>query len=125
MIASAFVKAVDAQADLVPNRVAFVNSDGERITFSQLRRASDALACWIAGHPDIPAKAPLVVYGHKSPLMLVSFLACVKSGHAYAPVDTVYPAERVANIASQVAPTAVLDTIGTFTQADTPEMGAP
>ena len=125
MIASAFVKAVDAQADLVPNRVAFVNSDGERITFSQLRRASDALACWIAGHPDIPAKAPLGVYGHKSPLMLVSFLACVKSGHAYAPVDTVYPAERVANIASQVAPTAVLDTIGTFTQADAPEMGAP
>lgn len=125
MIASAFVKAVDDQADLVGPRVAFANSDGQRITYSQLRRASDALACWLARNPQVPAGAPLVVYGHKSPLMLVCFLACVKSGHAYAPVDTVYPPERVANIASQVAPTVVLDTIGTFAAAGGPEVGAP
>ena len=124
-IDSKFVQAVDAQADAVPNRVAFVNSDGERITFAQLRAASDALACWMAANPAIPEGAPLVVYGHKSPLMLVSFLACVKSGHAYAPVDTVYPPERVANIASQVAPTAVIDTIGTFAHADGCQIGAP
>lgn len=114
MIASSYVNAVDAHADEFGGRVAFANSDGARITYAELRRASDALACWIAANPAIPTGAPLVVYGHKDPLMVVCFLACVKSGHAYAPVDTVYPPERVANIASQVAPTAVLDTIGSF-----------
>ena len=118
MIESSFVKAVDSHADSVGGRVAFANSDGDRITYAQLRSSSDALACWIAGNPAIPAGCPIVVYGHKTPLMLVCFFACVKSGHAYAPVDTVYPPERVANIASQVAPTVVFDTIGSFVGQD-------
>lgn len=125
MIHSTFVNAVNAQADLVADRVAFVNSDGERISYGELRRMSDALAVWLAANPDVPQGSPLVVYGHKSPLMLVCFLAAVKSGHAYVPVDTVYPLERVANIASQVAPTVLLDTIGSLAARDDSPAGAP
>jgi D-alanine--poly(phosphoribitol) ligase subunit 1 len=125
VIASSYVNAVDAHANEFGERVAFANSDGARLTYAELRQRSDALACWIAANPDIPARQPIVIYGHKSPLMLVAFFACVKAGHAYVPVDTVYPAERVANIASQVAPTAVFDTIGTFAAAGAAELGAP
>ena len=39
--------------------------------------------------------SPVVVYGHKNPYMIVCFLACVKSGRAYCPVDTSVPESRV------------------------------
>ena len=110
-MASSFVDAIDAQAQAAPDAVAFSNSRGERITYAQLRRESDALARWIAANPEIAPKAPVVVYGHKAPLMLVCFLACVKSGHAYVPVDVLYPRERVASIIGQLGETAVLDTV--------------
>ena len=44
------------------------------------------------------SKTPVVVYGHKDPYMLVCFLACVKSGRAYCPVDISVPAERIKDI---------------------------
>lgn len=112
MLESTYALAVDRQARLCPDRVAFFNSSGESITYSELKRASDALALWLAACDRVPGSAPLIVYGHKSPLMLVCFFAAVKAGHAYVPVDTVYPFERVANIASQIGATAVLDTTG-------------
>ena len=113
MLESTYALAVDRQAELNPDRVAFGNSSGERITYAELKLRSDALAMWLDACDRIPAAAPLIVYGHKSPLMLVCFFAAVKSGHAYVPVDTVYPFERVANIAGQIGATAVLDTTGT------------
>ena len=109
---SSYVNAIDAQADRVPAKVAFRNSRGEHITYAQLRERSDALARWLAANDAVPAHAPVIVYGHKSPYMLVCFLACVKSGHAYVPVDVVYPSERIASIASQLGATAALDTTG-------------
>lgn len=39
-------------------------------------------------------KAPVAVYGHKHPFMLVCFLACVKSGRAYCPIDVSVPDSR-------------------------------
>lgn len=109
---SSFVEAVEAQASLNPDAVAFRNSRGETITYSQLKRRSDALAQRMAASDAIPAGAPVVVYGHKSPLMLATFFACVKSGHAYVPVDVVYPTERVASIIGQLGATVAFDTTG-------------
>ena len=110
---SSYLEAIDAQANSVPNKVAFCNSRGESITYAQLVQRSNALARWLAQNDAIVEKAPLVVYGHKSPLMLVCFLACVKSGHAYVPIDVVYPRDRVMSIIGQLGSTAVLDTLGT------------
>ena len=107
---SAFLEAIDKQAASNPDVVAFENSCGESIAYERLKSASDALACWIASNERIADGVPIVVYGHKSPLMLVSFFACAKSGHAYVPVDIVYPRDRVASIIGQIDGTLVLDT---------------
>ena len=109
-----FIGAVDAHADQSPAVVAFHNSRGESITYAELKQRSDNLARWIANNPGIPAGVPIVVYGHKAPTMLVCFFACVKSGHAYVPIDVMYPRERVANIIEQLGGTAALDTVGTL-----------
>ena len=59
-----YLGAVDAHAQHSPDVVAFRNSRNESITYAELKRQSDALACWIAGNAAIPAHVPIVVYGH-------------------------------------------------------------
>jgi D-alanine--poly(phosphoribitol) ligase subunit 1 len=125
VVESSYLAAIEDQALVHPGRVAFENSRGERLTYAELKAFSDALACWLAANPAVRAKAPLLVYGHKSPLMLVCFLACMKSGHAYVPVDTVYPLDRVANIAAQVGNAGLLDTIGTLAAAEAGPLACP
>ena len=68
----------------------------EELTFAELESRSTELARAIAA--AFPGGSPVVVHGHKHPLMLVTFLACVKSGHPYVPVDSSTPASRLAAI---------------------------
>ena len=110
MFGSEFVAAVERQCQEVPDRIVFANSAQESLTYGELRAKSNALACWLADARNVDAGVPVILYGHKSPNMLVSIFACVKAGHAYVPVDTVYPADRVANIIEQVGRTLVIDT---------------
>lgn len=78
--------------------IAFKNAyTEESITYAQLWSDSNK----IADHIDATVednKKPIVVYGHKSPLMLAAFLACVKTGHPYCPVDISMPKDRLSDI---------------------------
>ena len=61
------------EADVVAFKNAFTD---ETITYSELWSYSDKIARHINETVDND-KQPIVVYGHKSPLMLAAFLACV------------------------------------------------
>ena len=78
-----------------------LRSNETTLTYGQLEAYSNRLAAYIE---DVCKndKTPLVVYGHKSPYMVVSFLACVKSGRAYCPVDVSVPETRVQAILDAV-----------------------
>ena len=54
--------------------------------------------------------APVAVYGHKNPLMLICFLACVRSGRAYCPIDISVPDNRTQMILDQMDSPVVLAT---------------
>ncbi len=84
-------------------------SGTSRITYRQLWEKSEDLAAYIKGFCG-EDKTPVVVYGHKNPLMLVAFLACVKSGRAYVPVDVSVPGDRVEAIIDSVQPRLILST---------------
>lgn len=77
-----------------------VRSETEEITFEKLWEDSGRLARWISEHLA-QDKKPIVVYGHKKPEMLMFFLACVRSGRAYCPVDVSVPNERIKDIIQQ------------------------
>ena len=84
---------------------------GGRHTYSTLTwRELDILSGKLAARlcRDCRTNTPVVVYGHKDPLMLVCFLACVKSGRAYCPVDVSVPLNRVEAIIDAVKPELVL-----------------
>jgi len=97
------INIIDEHAVSGPDIVAccnYSNGTKQTLTYAQLRDMSGKLAFFLQDKLG-EDKTPIVVYGHKSPLMLVCFLACVKSGRAYCPVDTSVPSERVKSILNE------------------------
>ncbi len=89
-------------------RLAMITGE-KKITYNQLWEQSDKLAAYIKSTCG-QDKSPVIVYGHKDPLMLVAFLACVKSGRAYVPIDINVPRSRIENIIDSVCPKLILVT---------------
>ena len=84
-----------------------VKSLDESITYKELHEFSDKLAYYLEeNYKD--NKSPIVVYGHKSPFMIVCFLACVKSKREYCPIDISMPLARVKTIIDMVNPPVIL-----------------
>lgn len=79
-----------------PNLEAFVTNNVS-LTYKELEELSSSLSCYI--HEQLGDNfSPVVVYGHMEPFMLVCFLAVVKSGRAYIPIDSSIPIDRVNGI---------------------------
>jgi len=78
------------------NGIAHINRE-EVLTYRDLKNKSDALAFYLSKILDHD-QSPIIVYGHKENEMLICFLACVKSGHAYIPLDSSIPEQRVKRI---------------------------
>lgn len=100
-------------ANLYPDRIAYTtysqeNCRIEKITWGGVDEESDKLASYLNSH--LKTKTPIIVFGHKSPYMLVLFLACVKSGRAYVPIDSSFPNGRIQDICNAVQPEIVLTT---------------
>ena len=87
------LETIDQYAKEHPLQPVFI-SGAQQLSWGALKEKSDRLAAWIMLR-DKGQKQPFAVYGHKDPLMLVCFLACVKAGHAYCPIDLSVPGERV------------------------------
>lgn len=95
-----FVCAVERQARAHPHASAHRASGGATMTYGELWEASDRIAAALAACAD--GRQPAVVLGHKSALMIAGFLGCLKSGHAFAPVDVETPPARLADIMAQL-----------------------
>lgn len=89
-----------------PDRPVMI-SGKETMTWGELDRRSAVLAAQLERFCG-NNRAPVAVYGHKSPLMLICFLACVRSGRAYCPIDVSVPDSRVQMILDQMDSTVVL-----------------
>lgn len=107
---SDYLAALEEQIAQNPTQIAYCNSSGEQLTYGQLGEAATCIqqALRDAFETQGP-QGPLVpVYGHKSPLMIASFLACLRSGCGYVPLDISLPDERAAGILQQLQPAVML-----------------
>lgn len=87
---------IDSWATQCPERPAHV-SGADSLSWKDLVDQSNALALWL--DRELAGKdGPVAVLGHKQPQMLVSFLAAVKCGRAYVPIDSSIPEQRVAKV---------------------------
>ena len=83
------------------------------MTYRQLMEKSDELASYIIEKFN-KDNTPVVVCGHKQHEMLICFIACVKSGHAYIPLDSSLPVERIRDIIENSGTRMILS-VGTLT----------
>jgi D-alanine--poly(phosphoribitol) ligase subunit 1 len=81
---------------------------GDRIlTYGELRRRSDSLACYLTERFGADRR-PIAVLGHREPEMLIAFLGAVKSGRPYVPLDTALPQQRIDKILATSGAASVL-----------------
>ncbi|MCI5800586.1 MAG: D-alanine--poly(phosphoribitol) ligase subunit DltA [Oscillospiraceae bacterium] len=103
---------IDHFGNTVPDKTAFSSEEGA-ITYGELLLYSGRLARYL--QKTLPApQNPIAVYGHKSPYMLVCFLAAARLGRPYVPVDRFIPPYRLNRILkeSQAALVLALDELG-------------
>ncbi|MEI6713731.1 MAG: D-alanine--poly(phosphoribitol) ligase subunit DltA [Verrucomicrobiota bacterium] len=81
---------------LTPHKLAHV-SDDRQMTYGELGARSDALALWLDQELG-DRRVPIAIYGHKEPEMLVTFLAAVKTGRPYVPIDRSTPETRIGRV---------------------------
>ena len=91
-----------------PEQTAFRTED-QVLNYRLLWDRSSRLASLIHA-TQLERQTPIVVYGHMGTDMPVSFLACVKAGHPYIPVDTSIPMERVRLIVEKSGARLVINT---------------
>ena len=85
----------------IPDQPAHISATS-RLTWAQLCQGANRISRYLA--ETLPGNhAPIAVLGHKEPEMLIAFLGIAQSGRAYAPIDTVVPAERVTAIVENTA----------------------
>src|SRR5881397_2875345 len=100
------IERIDRWAAVAPEATAHI-SDGRTLTYGELRRQSDALACYLTERLG-EDRSPIAVLGHREPEMLIAFLGAVKSGRPYVPLDTVLPQQRVDKILAISRPALLL-----------------
>ncbi|WEV54293.1 D-alanine--poly(phosphoribitol) ligase subunit DltA [Leuconostocaceae bacterium ESL0723] len=100
------IEQIDQYALTQGDQVAY-DELGIEHTYAELKAASDSLAAFL-DKQDFPEKAPLMVFGGQQFEMIVAFLAAVKSGHAYIPVDINSADERITDILEIGQPAAIL-----------------
>ncbi len=97
-------------SDATPDRPAHI-SGGRSLGYRELDTASNRLAGHLLSTLQ-PDHAPVAVLGHKEPEMLVAFLAAIKSGHPYIPIDDSLPHPRVQSILNTSAAALTLTPAG-------------
>ncbi|MFF3640054.1 non-ribosomal peptide synthase/polyketide synthase [Streptomyces sp. NPDC002564] len=98
----------EAQAARTPDATA-VEHGAERLTYAELHALADAVAREITARGAGPGDLVAVALP-PSPLLLAALLGALKAGTAYLPVDTAYPADRIAYMLGDASPALLLTT---------------
>ncbi|MGO3792925.1 MAG: D-alanine--poly(phosphoribitol) ligase subunit DltA [Enterococcus gilvus] len=102
------ITAIDRWANETPEAIAY-QSETEQFSYRTLKQWSDNLAHYLA--KQTAAKTPIVVFGELEAEMIASFLGAAKSGHAYIPIESNTPLDRIQLILEVAQPTMILSVL--------------
>ncbi|PZF96426.1 non-ribosomal peptide synthetase [Micromonospora deserti] len=109
--AATLVEEFERQAAATPGAVALVR-DGVALTYAELNAAANRLARELVARGAGP-ESRVALALPRSAELVVAILAVLKSGAGYVPVDTGYPAGRIAYLLADAEPALVLATPAT------------
>ncbi|PWR15429.1 non-ribosomal peptide synthetase [Micromonospora sicca] len=102
---------VEEQVGRTPEATALI-CDGATMTYAELDARANPLARTLIAR-GVGPESLVALALPRSPELVVAVLAVLKSGAAYLPIDTSYPAERIAWLLDDAAPALVLATAAT------------
>lgn len=102
------ITTIDQWASEKPEAIAY-QSETTAFSYQTLRQWSDNLAQYL--NRTTAAQTPIVVFGELEFEMIASFLGAVKSGHAYIPIESNTPLDRIQLILEVAQPAMVLSVL--------------
>ncbi|KAF7337651.1 Amino acid adenylation domain-containing protein [Mycena sanguinolenta] len=81
-----------------PDNIAVTNggADGMSLTYQELDRWSDGLALWLIDHGfGGPQETIVGIWQSRDVMLVVSYIACLKAGCAFMPLEMNLPADRI------------------------------
>ncbi|WP_181774388.1 non-ribosomal peptide synthase/polyketide synthase [Amycolatopsis pittospori] len=99
----------EAQVARTPDAPALVFEDST-LSYAELNERANRLARWLV-EQGVGAESIVAVSLPRSLELVVALYAVHKAGGAYLPLDTDYPADRLAFMLEDASPTVVLDTL--------------
>lgn len=109
---------VEQQAARTPDAPAIVTADQRTLTYAELNGLANRLARYLRDQGLVPGRTVGLALD-RSPELMVSLLAVLKTGAAYLPLDPTYPPDRLAYIFEDADPSMVL-----FSQAPSANLTA-
>ncbi|QTL38237.1 amino acid adenylation domain-containing protein [Xenorhabdus budapestensis] len=107
----------EQQAEKTPEAIA-LEYQGQTLSYVELNARANRLAHQLI-ELGVGPEQRVAICVTRSPAMVISLLAVLKAGGAYVPLDITYPAERLAYILSDSAPSVILaDDPGQSTLSD-------
>jgi D-alanine--poly(phosphoribitol) ligase subunit 1 len=100
------IETIERAARNFPDKIAHIGG-ARTLSYSELGKRSDALAAFFTERYS-GDRSPVAILGHKEPEMLIGFLAAVKSGRPYVPIDISIPAHRADRIVQSCGAIATL-----------------
>jgi len=92
-----------------PDRVAVVGAKGSQMTYKELDEATDILAANICLRPGFQAGHSIVgIYMERCLNYVVAYIAILKAGGSYMPIDVSYPITLLEDIFGDAQPLAVI-----------------
>ncbi|WP_122358917.1 non-ribosomal peptide synthetase [Pseudomonas ficuserectae] len=108
----------EAIVQRVPNAVALL-ADEQALTYAELNQSANRLAHYLI-QQGVKPEQRVGLCLERSPQMVIGLLAILKAGAAYVPFDPAYPAERLAFMFGDAAPTLLLTQVSL--RADLPPL---
>lgn len=89
------------KAKEIPDKIAVVDGDGKSLTYKELDDKTDELSDFMQMTYKVKLDDPIGIYMNKNINFVISYIAILKAGCAYSPIDISYPEHLIRSLTKE------------------------